>query len=68
MKGGPGLRKPTTLMLKQVTQLFPEDEVTKRKFMDALLLGDSREQAIIVLDNQPEIGAFPRERRMPCQP
>ncbi|RYD17239.1 MAG: RsmB/NOP family class I SAM-dependent RNA methyltransferase, partial [Verrucomicrobiaceae bacterium] len=68
MKKAAGPRKPTTLMLKQVTQLFPQDDVTKRQFMDALLLGESREQAIIVLEDRPEIQAFPRERHMEWQP
>ncbi|CAN5548531.1 hypothetical protein BH11ARM2_BH11ARM2_15740 [soil metagenome] len=67
MRGG-GPRKPTTLMLKQATSLFPSDAAEKRRFMDALLLGESREQAIIVLEPRPEIGAFPRERRMVWQP
>lgn len=58
---------PYPLVMRQAAQLFKtEDE--QKKFYDALKAGVSREQAIIVLQNKAEIGAFPKLRPTPWQP
>ncbi|MFQ3586976.1 MAG: RsmB/NOP family class I SAM-dependent RNA methyltransferase [Fimbriimonadaceae bacterium] len=47
--------------------LFP-DESERRAFCRALTEGVTREQAIVVLDSRPEIGAFPRRPALDWQP
>jgi 16S rRNA C967 or C1407 C5-methylase (RsmB/RsmF family) len=54
-------------MRKQAEALFPEIEEQER-FLEALVDGGAREQAIIVLQDRPEIGAFPKQRPFPWQP
>ena len=58
---------PYPLVMRQAAQLFKTEEEQK-KFYDALKAGVSREQAIIVLQNKAEIGAFPKLRPTPWQP
>lgn len=47
--------------------LFP-DVAERRAFCEALTEGVTREQALVVLDPRPEIGAFPRRPALPWQP
>ncbi len=54
-------------MLKQAENLFP-DEIEREKFLAALESGSSREPAIIVLQERPEIRTFPRLAPLPWQP
>lgn len=60
-------RKSTPLMVKQAQMLF-EDETERQAFLDALHEGTSREQAMIVLEDRAELGAFPKERSLHWQP
>ncbi len=55
------------LMMKQASDLFP-DENERKEFVDAILAGESKEQAIIVLHDKPEIGAFPKLPPFDWQP
>lgn len=55
------------LMLKQAYALF-DDEEERSAFIEALQRGDSREQAIIILEDRPEIRTFPRLAPTPWQP
>lgn len=54
-------------MLKVAHSLF-EDEEERKAFIDAILAGESKEQAIIVLDDRPEIRTFPRLGAYEWQP
>jgi 16S rRNA C967 or C1407 C5-methylase (RsmB/RsmF family) len=54
-------------MRKQAEELFP-DVTEQEAFLEALVEGGSKEQAIVVLDDKPEIGAFPKQRPFPWQP
>lgn len=54
-------------LLKMAENLFPNEE-ERQEFLDAMKAGESREQALIVLDDRQEIKAFPRHRRLPWQP
>lgn len=62
MKGG-----PSRLLLKQAENLFP-DEAERTKFIEALTQGNSREPAILVVNERPEVRLFPRVAPMPWQP
>lgn len=60
-------KEPGALLLKQAAALF--SEAAKREaFVTALMDGDSREQAIIVLRDEPAIKTFPREWPTKWQP
>jgi len=54
-------------MMKQASDLFP-DEAERKEFVDAILAGESKEQAIIVIQDKPEIGAFPKLPAFDWQP
>lgn len=54
-------------MMKQASDLFP-DEAERKEFVDAVLAGESKEQAIIVIQDKPEIGAFPKLPPFDWQP
>ena len=57
----------TQLMEKQARMLFPDD-AERQEFLDALVTGQSREMALILLEDKPEIGSFPKYRPEPWQP
>ena len=50
-------------MRKQAEALF-EDLKEQEKFLAALIEGDSKDQAMIVLEDRKEIGAFPKQRAL----
>lgn len=54
-------------MRKQAEALF-DDLKEQEKFLAALIEGDSKGQAMIILEDRPEIGAFPKQRAFPWQP
>lgn len=54
-------------MRKQAEALF-EDLKEQERFLAALIEGDSKGQAMIVLEDRPEIGAFPKQRALHWQP
>lgn len=58
---------PSRLLLKQAESLFPDPE-EREAFVDALVAGQSRQQAIIVLQDKPEIQTFPRQWPLAWQP
>lgn len=60
-------RRATSLMKGLARSLF-EDEAERARFLEALTAGGSREQSIVVLEDRPEIRAFPRLRPLPWQP
>ena len=65
------MAKPTKdasrLLLKAAHDLFKsEDE--REDFLDAMLAGEAKEQALILMQDRPEIKAFPRERHLKWQP
>ncbi|MBS1706965.1 MAG: RsmB/NOP family class I SAM-dependent RNA methyltransferase [Armatimonadetes bacterium] len=60
-------RAVSRLMLKQAENLFPEEN-ERDSFIQSLLHGESKEQALIVLKDRPEISAFPQLPRLPWQP
>jgi 16S rRNA C967 or C1407 C5-methylase (RsmB/RsmF family) len=59
---------PTPMMFKQAAVLFPKDKDEQRRFVEALIEGVPKEQALIVLENRAELGAFPKVRPEPWQP
>jgi len=65
--GAPKGRQLTPLLLRQATALFP-DEAERNVFTQALIDGISREKAIILLQDRPEIKTFPRLRAVDWQP
>jgi len=54
-------------MVRQAANLFKE-KADRKAFLDALVLGESKEQAIIVLEDKPEIKTFPKVRPLAWQP
>lgn len=54
-------------MLKAAYELFPDDD-ERDEFLEALTAGDAKDQAMIVIDERPELKAFPRVRRLDWQP
>jgi 16S rRNA C967 or C1407 C5-methylase (RsmB/RsmF family) len=54
-------------MMKLAYELFTDDD-ERDEFMDALERGDSKEQAIIVMEDRNEIKAFPRIKPLKWQP
>lgn len=66
MKGLPK-KPPVALIEKQALALFG-DSPEKERFIEALVEGTIREPALIVLQDRPEIKAFPKERPLPWQP
>lgn len=54
-------------MMRLAYNLF-EDDAERNAFIEAMLAGDAREQAILALIDRPEIQAFPRERPEKWQP
>lgn len=54
-------------MRKLAATLFPEPRV-QDEFLDALLEGTSKETALIVREDRPEIRTFPRLARLPWMP
>ncbi len=65
------MAKPTKdasrLLLKAAHELFP-DEDEREEFLESMLAGEAREQAMIVMQGRNEIKAFPRERHLKWQP
>ena len=59
--------EPSGLLLRQAAQLF-EDEAERKAFVDAVMAGSSKEQAIIALKDAPEIKTFPKLRPTEWQP
>ena len=55
------------LLIKAAHDLFPEEE-EREEFLDAMLAGDSKDQALILMQDRAEIKAFPRERHLKWQP
>ena len=60
-------KEPSRLMMKAAFELF-ENEDEREEFLDAMEKGESKEQAMIVLEDRPEIKAFPRHRPLKWQP
>lgn len=60
-------RRPSALMRNQAAGLFA-DPKEQQAFLDALVLGQSREQMLIVLQDKPQIRAFPRLHPEKWQP
>ena len=54
-------------MVRQAHNLF-KDAAERQEFLEALMAGESREQAIIVIDDKPEIRTFPKIRPFAWQP
>ena len=65
------MAKPTKdasrLLLKAAHDLF-KDEDEREEFLDAMLAGEAKEQALIILIDRPEIKSFPRDRKLSWQP
>ena len=65
------MAKPTKdasrLLIKAAHDLFP-DEDEREEFLDAMLAGEAKEQALIILDDRMEIKSFPRDRKLSWQP
>lgn len=55
------------LLIKAAHDLFKSEE-EREEFLEAMLEGEAREQALIILNDRPEIKAFPRERPLKWQP
>ncbi|MBI1333553.1 MAG: RsmB/NOP family class I SAM-dependent RNA methyltransferase [Armatimonadetes bacterium] len=55
------------LLLKAAHDLF-ESEDEREEFLEAMLAGDSKEMAMIILQDRPEIKSFPRDRHLKWQP
>jgi len=66
-KGGKLKKTATPPMVKLATMLFPDD-AERELFIEAILEGQSREKAILVLEERPEIRTFPRVSATPWQP
>lgn len=60
-------KEPPEPLLKAAETLF-SDPNERQEFIEAMMAGESREQAIIVLNDRIEIKAFPRHRRLKWQP
>lgn len=65
------MAKPTKdasrLLLKAAHDLFKsEDE--REDFLEAMLAGEAKEQALIIMQNRNEIKSFPRDRHLKWQP
>lgn len=54
--------------LERAAAALFEDAAEREAFLEAMRCGESREQALIVLDARPEIAAFPKMRPLPWQP
>jgi 16S rRNA C967 or C1407 C5-methylase (RsmB/RsmF family) len=54
-------------MQKLARMLFP-DELKRDEFVKAVMAGNSREKAIVILEDRPEIRTFPRIGRTSWQP
>jgi 16S rRNA C967 or C1407 C5-methylase (RsmB/RsmF family) len=54
-------------MLKVAYELFPDEE-ERDEFIEVLHAGESKDQALIVMENRPEMIAFPRQPRLAWQP
>ncbi len=65
------MAKPTKdnsrLLFKAAHDLF-KDEDEREEFLDAMLAGEAKEQALIILIDRPEIKSFPRDRKVSWQP
>jgi 16S rRNA C967 or C1407 C5-methylase (RsmB/RsmF family) len=65
------MAKPTKdasrLLFKAAHDLF-KDEDEREEFLDAMLAGEAKEQALIILNDRPEIKSFPRDRKVSWQP
>ncbi len=65
------MAKPTKdasrLLFKAAHDLF-KDEDERDEFLDAMLAGEAKEQALIILIDRPEIKSFPRDRKLSWQP
>lgn len=65
------MAKPTKdasrLLIKAAHDLF-KDEDEREEFLDAMLAGESKEQALIIMIDRPEIKSFPRDRKLAWQP
>lgn len=55
------------LLIKAAHELF-KDEDEREEFLDAMLAGNAKEQAMIVMKGRNEVKAFPRERPLKWQP
>ena len=60
-------KEPPEPLLKAAETLF-SDPAERIEFIDAMMAGEARDQAIIILNDRIEIKAFPRHRRLKWQP
>lgn len=63
----PKERKPNFHLVSLSKALFP-DEAERERFLEALLSGESREQAILIVHDAPAVRTFPRQGPLPWQP
>lgn len=61
------LKRDLALLTKHAGNLF-EDPAERTAFLEAVASGECREQAVIVLKEAREFGAFPKKRPAPWQP
>lgn len=60
-------KEPTRLLIKAAFELFDQED-EREEFLDAMEKGESRDQAMIVMQDRNEIKSFPRHRRLKWQP